>query len=113
SLYVDSIHCANCVRRIEKSVAKMDGVLEIAVNGATNKGKIVFDDKKMPLEQIMKRIDSLGYRAKEANHLGGASKRTNPFPLLVSIVLTVPLMMAMSAHINEFVATITPKLFME
>lgn len=112
-VHIDGIHCANCVRRIEKSVAKMDGVLEIAVNGATNKGKIVFDDKKMPLEQIMKRIDSLGYRAKEANHLGDASKRTNPFPLLVSIVLTVPLMMAMSAHINEFVATITPKLFME
>lgn len=112
-LHIEGIHCANCVYRIEKSVAKMDGVYEVAVNGTTNKGKVIFDKKEMSLDEVIKRIDSLGYEAKVMQHLYADEKQSFPYPLAFSIFLTIPLMVAMFAHISATVASFIPEIFME
>lgn len=114
-LHIDGMHCANCVNRIEKSVTKMEGVLNVQVNGTTNKGKIIFDENEMSLEHVIKRIDSLGFQAKPMKRLneGELIQKTFPYPLFFSILLTLPLTFVMIAHLNTTVASIIPQMLME
>ncbi len=56
--------CASCVNHIEKDVGKMTGVQSIQVNFATNKAEVLFDDKKLSVEEIIQQIKKTGYTAK-------------------------------------------------
>jgi len=44
---IKGMHCASCVRLIEKSVGRVEGVSECNVNLATNKVTIAFDSQKV------------------------------------------------------------------
>lgn len=113
-LHIEGMHCTNCVNRIEKSVTKMDGVVSVQVNGTTNKGKVVFDENKLALDKVLKRIDSLGFHAKlmQNLHESDLARLSFPFSLFVSLCLTIPLLFVMLAHINGTVANYIPSIFM-
>lgn len=53
--------CASCVRKIESVLGKTEGVIEAAVNFASEKVTIEYDNDKINLEKIEKIIKSLGY----------------------------------------------------
>lgn len=61
---ITDMSCASCVNHIEKDVSKLEGVYSIAVNFASEKAEIVFDDEKIRAEQIVKEIKNTGYTAK-------------------------------------------------
>ena len=48
---------------IERNIGKLDGVQEAVVNLATNKGRFLFDNSKIKIDEIIEKIDSLGYKA--------------------------------------------------
>src|SRR5688572_16711604 len=57
--------CASCVRRIEKALAKVDGVSEASVNLATEKAKVVYDPQATTLEAMKKAVERAGYGVRE------------------------------------------------
>lgn len=60
---IKGMHCASCVRIIEKSLSRLDGVSEAGVNFATETATVSFDEKKVNDEKIMSAVSGVGYQA--------------------------------------------------
>jgi Cu+-exporting ATPase len=58
---VHGMDCASCALTIEKTLKKVDGVAKCEVNYATEKAKIEFDEEKIDIEKLSKKIEPLGY----------------------------------------------------
>src|SRR3989344_2211247 len=58
---IKGMHCASCASIIEKTFKKVDGVHSVEVNYGTESAKISYDDTKINLEQLSKKIEPLGY----------------------------------------------------
>jgi Cu+-exporting ATPase len=60
-LKISGMTCAVCVKTIEKSISKMDGVKSITVNLLDESAVINFDEKIVSIEDIGIKIERLGY----------------------------------------------------
>ncbi len=58
---IKGMHCASCAAIIEKTFKKIDGVESVEVNYGTETAKISFDESKVSLENLSKKIEPLGY----------------------------------------------------
>lgn len=65
SLQVTGMTCAACSTRIEKVLSKMDGVEQAGVNLASEKATVTFDPSKVNTDQIIERIQKIGYGVRE------------------------------------------------
>ena len=61
-LDITGMTCAACSARIEKVLNKMDGV-EANVNLAMESAAVSFENEKVSIDDIIKRIENLGYGA--------------------------------------------------
>jgi Cu2+-exporting ATPase/Cu+-exporting ATPase len=61
---VEGMDCASCAAIITKTIKKMPGVKDVAVNFATEEAKIEFEDKTMNVEKINSTLEKLGYKLK-------------------------------------------------
>lgn len=57
--------CASCANRVEKEVAKLEGVKDANVNLATEKLNVTFDDSKISFDNIKNAISKIGYDIKD------------------------------------------------
>ena len=62
SLPVEGMTCASCVSRVEKTIAKFDGVKSVNVNLATEKAFFEIDPAKVDLKKLAKTIEDAGYK---------------------------------------------------
>ena len=62
SLPVEGMTCASCVARVEKSIKKVDGVKDVAVNLASEKATISLDKSKVNIAEIKKAVEEAGYK---------------------------------------------------
>ena len=62
-IVIENIHCSACVWLNEKVLSRAEGILEVAINGTTNKARIVWDETQISLSQIFTLIGSIGYNA--------------------------------------------------
>ncbi|HZJ83965.1 MAG TPA: heavy metal translocating P-type ATPase [Syntrophomonadaceae bacterium] len=60
---ITGMSCAACSARIEKRLNRMEGVSQVAVNLATNKAVVEYDDDVLAIENITSAIDKLGFGA--------------------------------------------------
>src|SRR6185437_8057287 len=60
---VGGMTCASCVRRVERSLAKVPGVREAIVNLATEKAKVTYDPALVELDQLRGAVEKAGYSA--------------------------------------------------
>lgn len=101
---ITGMTCANCSARVEKELKATEGVLEANVNLATEKATVQFDGN-LTAENLIQRVESIGYGAilfdeahkqkiqeEKATYLGKMKR-----DLILSAVLTAPLMIAMIA----------------
>ena len=58
---VKGMHCASCASIIERTVKKIEGVENIAVNNGTENAKISFDSSKTSPDSFNKKLEPLGY----------------------------------------------------
>lgn len=106
-LDVLGMHCAACAMRIEKTVAKIDGVQHIQVNLATEKGTVTFQDNRTNLAHIIEKIKKIGFDAKKANDAHDSEQtkkkalRQLQWHFTWSLLLTIPLAWAMLAHVTH------------
>jgi Cu+-exporting ATPase len=60
---IKGMHCASCVRVIERSLSKTPGVKEANVNLATEKATVTYDDTQCGPSQIASAVSNVGYTA--------------------------------------------------
>lgn len=115
---IKGMTCAACATRIEKVVGKTDGVLDIQVNLALEKGKVTYDPAKIDSSRIAERVNRLGFTAIAlSDHKKKAPDHKNEIRRLVikcfvSVLLSLPLVWAMVAHIPFLAFVYVPALFL-
>ena len=72
---VKGMHCAACASRLERTLDKLDGVDEVAVNLAAESMNLAFDPDKLGLEEVLGRIKDMGFEAEPlADETAGPSR---------------------------------------
>ena len=61
TIKVNGMSCAACSARVEKTIEKMSGVTEAAVNLATGKATFSYNENEITLEDIKREISKAGY----------------------------------------------------
>jgi len=67
---VEGMTCASCVRRVEKGLLKLPGVVEANVNLATERATVKYDPAQVGVEQMVQKVEAVGYKAQP---LGGTA----------------------------------------
>ncbi len=104
-LDIHGMTCAACSNRIEKVVGKMDGVTSIHVNLTTETGKVEIQPGLVSQQDIVEKIEKLGYSAevKQDRHAKEEKKdkelKKKQRMLLLSILLSAPLLYTMAGHL--------------
>ena len=62
-LALEGMTCASCAMRIEKGLKKVPGVKDANVNLATEKATVTYDPAQTGLEQMVQKVDAVGYKA--------------------------------------------------
>jgi P-type Cu2+ transporter len=57
------MHCAGCAARVEDALKVMPGVVRVRVHYATQRARVHFDPSRTNVEQLLQRIEQLGYAA--------------------------------------------------
>lgn len=65
TLKVEGMTCAACARAVERASKKLDGVIEVSCNLATEKLNISYEEDKVSLENIQQAIAKAGYQVFE------------------------------------------------
>ncbi len=97
---IEGMTCASCVRIVERSLKKMDGVHFVSINLGTEKGYVI-TDPEITFDDIKKRIDSTGYKGVE--NVPDAEKvlkdfRAAKLKMVISLAVMIPLTAAMILH---------------
>ena len=58
---LEPLSCPTCVKKIEGTLAKIDGMNEVRVMFHSNRVRTQFDDNKIQAEDIKDTITKLGY----------------------------------------------------
>jgi Cu+-exporting ATPase len=104
---ITGMSCASCANRIEKGLNKLPGVYSAAVNLAAEKAIIEYNPREITLEQMKAKVDALGFKAhdltdnKDRNQEKTAKEAEvnhQRFRLILSAVLSFPLLFAMILH---------------
>ncbi len=131
-LIIEGIHCAACVWLNEKILHDTKGIVEANINFTTNKARIVWDNEKLKLSEIILKIRSIGYNAYAydssiADLQASKAKRDYSIRMMVAVIASMNIMMLSVAkytgfftgisnevkhmiHIGEFILS-TPVLF--
>ncbi|MEM2707468.1 MAG: heavy metal translocating P-type ATPase [Candidatus Pacearchaeota archaeon] len=66
---ISGMHCASCAQKIETTLKKLDGIIKVNVNFATEKATVEFNETLVNENEINNVIEQLGYKViKEVNH---------------------------------------------
>jgi len=60
-LLVGGMSCTGCEQRIEKALARCDGVLRSSADHQTGKVRVVFDPKKASEQSVRSCVERAGY----------------------------------------------------
>ncbi|OCG09796.1 copper-translocating P-type ATPase [Gilliamella apicola] len=98
NFFVEDMSCASCVSRVEKALKKIDGVIDVSVNLATEKAT-VNANANVELETLISAVDKAGYHAVKINdqqtHIKGAEKQASLWPIIISVLLAIPFVLPM------------------
>lgn len=114
---IQGMTCAACSSRIERGLNKMDGV-EATINLALETGKISINNE-LTAEDIIQKIQALGYDAvvHPEEPLDGIDPKKQEIQrktiqLIVSALLSIPLLWTMVSHFSFTAGLYVPELFM-
>ena len=73
---VNGMTCASCVNHVEKALRKVEGIIDVSVNLATETATIQFDDNSFSSNLAMNAVKGIGYEliTIENNHKTVTSK---------------------------------------
>lgn len=118
SLLITGMTCAACANRIEKGLNKLDGVSKATVNFAMETAHVEFNPLKVSIEDMQQKVDKLGYKAVPKQEEGDDGTRRQQelkrqkVTLLISAILSFPLLWAMVTHFSFTSWIWMPEVFM-
>jgi Cu+-exporting ATPase len=90
-LDIEGMTCASCAARVENKLNAVEGV-EASVNLLTDRAAIRYDDERVSVEDLLRAVESAGYRAtRETEHVHDHGHAGMAGRLLLAAVLTAPL----------------------
>lgn len=104
-LNIFGMTCAACSTRIEKVLNRTHGVQQATVNLTTELGNVSFNPEVISSNDLIKRIQQLGYDAQlKSSSIDKTSQKAKELrykliKLIISIVLSIPLLMTMLVHL--------------
>lgn len=112
TILIGDMTCAACAQRVEKAIKKLDGIINVSVNFATEKATIDYNPEQLKLSAIRQAIQKAGYKALEIEKKSTVDEhklrkekeiRTLYRKFIVSAVFGVPLLyLAMGSMIWWF-----------
>lgn len=109
--------CAACATRIEKGLNKLEGV-KASVNLALETAHVEYNPSIVNPADIIKKVEQLGYKAKPKTEAKGGGDhrqkevRRQQAMLVLSAILTFPLLWAMVGHFTFTSWIWSPEIFM-
>lgn len=106
SLQITGMTCAACANRIEKGLARMPGVTSASVNFAMETARVEYVPGEVTIDDMLKKVKQLGYRAvpqqdgEDADDGREHEIRRRKRMLLISAILSLPLLWSMVAHFS-------------
>jgi Cu+-exporting ATPase len=97
SLQIDGMTCASCVSRVEKALGEVAGVRQASVNLATERAQVK-SDSLVSIDALIAAVKAAGYAARpfsETDPVPAESRGESAVPILVSALLTAPLLLPM------------------
>ena len=114
TLRIGGMHCAACSRAVERALKKTEGVESAAVNIATEKAVLVFDDKKLKYKDIVNAIVKAGYQVvgKEEDISEKKAKeiKEQKIRLIISAIFSIPLFYISMSPMIKFVKLPLPEI---
>lgn len=110
--------CAACALKIEKTLNKLPGVSTASVNFAMETAHVEYNPVEVSVSDMQKRVEKLGYKAVPKQEQGDpAEQRQQDLSkqkrkLLISAILSFPLLWAMVSHFSFTSWIWLPDLFM-
>lgn len=98
--------CAACAARIEKGLSKLPGVSKATVNLALETAHVEYSTAEVSVSDMVNKVEQLGYKAlrKEELKAEGDYKqkeiRHKKIQLMISAILSFPLLWAMVSHFS-------------
>jgi copper-(or silver)-translocating P-type ATPase len=103
NLAISGMDGAACAIRIEKELNRMAGIISARVDPATEVGMVIYVPGITEPELILKKIEKLGYKVTAKNHSKDDEKQkelhNRKKKLILSAVLSLPLLYTMVAHL--------------
>ena len=108
TLKISGMSCAACSARIEKRLAKKDGIKTANVNLAMEKATIEFDASEIKLSDIIKTVQDLGYGAEKQEEVSRDAEKEQRekeihslrLNLIISATLAAPLLLGMKSFVG-------------
>jgi len=103
---LEGMTCAACANRIEKGLNKLPGVTNATVNFAMETAHVEYSRGEITVTDMQDKVKQLGYKAitKQENENAGDHRekevRNHKRKLLISAILSFPLLWSMVAHFS-------------
>ncbi|URN92605.1 MAG: heavy metal translocating P-type ATPase [Candidatus Pristimantibacillus lignocellulolyticus] len=110
--------CAACALKIEKTLNKLPGISHATVNFAIESAHVEYNPLEISVTDMQKRVEKLGYKAVPKQEQGDPAERRQQEinrqkrTLIVSAMLSLPLLWAMVSHFSFTSWIWLPDLFM-
>lgn len=118
SLDITGMTCAACANRIEKGLKGLPGVIQANVNLTMESASISINPQAVTINDIIKKIENLGYSASEklsvqhSSDLKELDIQTQKLRLIISAILSLPLVWPMMGHFGLTNFIYVPELLM-
>ena len=100
---ITGMTCAACATRIEKGLSKLAGVTKANVNLAMESARVEYSPSEISVDEMIRQVEKLGYHAspkgesKQEDHREQVIRKQKT-KLIISTILSLPLLWAMVAH---------------
>lgn len=118
TLQITGMTCAACATRIEKGLGRLPGVEQANVNLALETAQVKYASNQVSLDEIVHKVTQLGYEAflntsnQETTEVREHEMQKQKMKLILSVILSFPLLWAMTGHFSFTTFIWTPDLLM-
>ena len=90
NLDIEGMTCAACAARIERVISKQEDVLDVSVSFPLKSAIVdIKNNERFDVDNLIKKVNTIGYKAKEADSLGSNKKVKFKFAIpFLSLLLT-------------------------
>jgi P-type Cu+ transporter len=117
-LQLEGMTCAACANRIEKGLNRLPGIANASVNYAMETARVEYSPVEITVADMQHKVEQLGYKAlvKQEDDDPAVRReeeaRKQKHKLLLSAILSLPLLWSMAGHFSFTSWLYTPELFM-